>query len=392
MKRLMLVLTLAALAVGLVAFYHQAGVSTRGGEDTPVYSIRRHDPYGVAALAELLAQRGIDTRPLEKSSPELSDRGVLVQVLEGTTKDFAFYDTSDLLDWVSSGNTLIQFCRATTPEMKRLKIEPATRPSKLPDEIVDKYETTGGDPEATPAEVRLAHSVGPGSARTLLLWSPQVFAERKKDPHWTVLARLDGGDQIAAASYRLGSGKIILVGAPTPALNELIGQRDNLDFVLDLVGNGPVLIDEYSHGIARDPTVIAFLHDAGLLPAVIQIAFIAMLYVWSTTGHPPRAARGFDRRRSSAEQVHTLGFLYSRTLNPAAAAERVKAEVKRRLSNALGGDAPARIAALPPSTRMAYQQMLDDLNLPPEAMLLARLLSKSHQFTQEVERDRRALR
>ena len=43
----------------------------------------------------------------------------------------------------------------------------------------------------------------------------------------------------------------------------------------------------WSHGIGHEATIVNFLHDAGLLPVLIQLAFVASLYVWSTSGYRP---------------------------------------------------------------------------------------------------------
>src|SRR5512137_1546347 len=80
-KRSAILITVAALVLCVWAFYEVAYQASRGGESMPVYSTRRHDPYGTAALYELLRERGHPIRTLERSHLEPNDTGTLIQVL-----------------------------------------------------------------------------------------------------------------------------------------------------------------------------------------------------------------------------------------------------------------------------------------------------------------------
>jgi predicted Zn-ribbon and HTH transcriptional regulator len=276
---------------------------------------------------------------------------------------------------------------------------------------------------------------------------------------WHTLARLDGtapevlggSPEIVAGEYRIGQGKLIVVGSPTPILNGMLTQGGNLHFVLALISGNPVILDEWSHGIGHEATVIGFNRRVGLLPVLLQVLVIVILYAWSTSGFARQEDAPGQRQRSCIEQIETLGYLYSQSLDPEVTFERVYAEIQHRLAETLRCQ-PQEIAdslkLLDPSAKQKVEQLLERINrigrahgprcrtcgydltlnttgrcpecgsmvLPelqqrireaaavsvlPERTTrrrvridsdLAAILTQSHQLVQEVERDRRALR
>lgn len=367
-NKITLSVVLGLLIFGVWVFYQSAAVSSRSGDGSPLYSTRRYDPYGTAALKDLLAERGLAVRELERPNLEPSDRGVLVQVLPFRRGWFGLnmggIRPQQLVDWMTQGNTVIQFSRKPTELMTHFKIAATTQPSDTQTSEVQDFETQGKSPGETPAEIELApwSMTNATSGKSLMLWSPMLFAENK-DARWRVISRIKKtGDNIVAAEYRVGTGKLIVVGAPTPALNGLLGQHGNLDFVLAAVGNGPVIIDEWSHGIGHEATVIGFIRSAGLLPVLFQLVFLIALYVWSTYGiHRHDDVKG-TRRRSSVEQIETLGFLYGKSLGKDITFRRVYGEVQRRLAQALRcppAEISKHLASLKPDARQKVEQILE---------------------------------
>jgi len=366
----------AAVIVGIVVAYQSAAIGTRAGSGAPVYSARRHDPYGTAALQDLLAERGIPVRTLERPSLEPGDRGVLIQVLPRIHPGFEGQDlhlpARQITDWILQGNTVLQLTRAPTDLMTRFKITPTTQPADT--DKVEEFESAGGLPDQTPGFPYHAHwdsshgddpALHPIDGKRILLSSPMRFVPTT-NPAWTPLATLTlDHDAVVAGEYRAGKGRLILVGAPTPALNETLGEEANLDLILAIVGKGPVIIDEWSHGIGHEATVIGFLHDAGLVPVLFQLVFLAALYVWSTSGYRRQVPTPAPRRRSSIEQIETLGFLYSRALNPDVTYERINLEVQRRLAEGLRcqpREIKARLAGLTPALRGQIESLSARLN------------------------------
>ena len=111
-----------------------------------------------------------------------------------------------------------------------------------------------------------------------------IFAD-KQNPRWRPIAWLETDEgPVVAGEDRVGEGKLVIVGSTTPALNHSLGNVGNLEFLLTEIGNGPVIFDEWSHGIGRQATVMGFLRDVGLIPVLIQLAFVLLLYVRSTSG------------------------------------------------------------------------------------------------------------
>jgi len=377
-RRLTLGIVLILVVIGLTLFYQSAAISTRSGEDSPLYSIHRYDPYGTAAFKELLTERNIPVRALHRPSLEPTDHGVLIQVLPHYATHFTpathRTQTQRLIDWISQGNTIIQFTREPTDLVKHCKITLSKQPDAAFLSKLHDFETRGKPPAEAPATPHLANwnstadpqsSSSPPDTKRLLLTSPAIFAERQ-DPAWRPLARLrDQSTSIVAAEYRIGKGKLVLIGAPTPTLNGTISQEGNLDFLLSVVGNGPVIMDEWSHGIGHEATVIGFIRSAGLLPVVLQLAFLVLLYIWSTSGHARYDDNPRIRQRSSIEQIETLGYLYSQSLSRDLTFERVYAEVQRRLADALRCQ-PHQIRdhlkTLKPELRAKYDHLADRIN------------------------------
>src|SRR5690242_13272830 len=100
-----------ALLLAIAWFYESAAFNSRVGDDAPLYSARRHDAYGSAALVDLLKERGIPVRTLERPSLEPEDHGILIQVLpmDGSGSTRYRVPARQLADWISQGNTVIQF-------------------------------------------------------------------------------------------------------------------------------------------------------------------------------------------------------------------------------------------------------------------------------------------
>lgn len=457
-----LLIAVVAIALGVTLAYQSAVFSSRSGDDAPVYSARRHDPYGTAALMDLLVERGSTVRSLERPSLEADDHGVLIQVLpleQSRRSRGGFHlQTQQLADWIARGNTVVQLTRAPTDLMRHFKLTSTTQPSAKDVESIEDSEISGDMPAKVPGSVYLARIEVPQDEdeamallrdKRLTLRAPMEFAEQKQSK-LHALARLPTKHgAMVAAEFRVGQGNLVLIGAPTPALNGTLGDEANLDFLLALIGKQPVIFDEWSHGVGHEATIMGFIHDVGLLPVLVQIALIALLYVWSTSGHAQRDDDEVPRHRSSIEQIETLGFLYSRSLSKEVAYDRVKTEVRRRLCDALrckAEEVNARATQLRPETaakvaelfsrlqtvepvhrarclRCGYDLTLNRSGRCPECgeeitgelrariaeagsgskadpdqkrtrhdSVLADVLTLSHQLSQEIHRERRAIR
>ncbi len=312
-QRWTLGLTLAAIVIGTIAFYRSASFSARSGEDNPIYSSTRYDPYGTAALQELLARRGVRVRNLERPSLDAGDHGVLIEVLPDESSSLGseglHLKSSELAEWMAEGNTVIQLAREETDLMKRLGIKVDKAPELKQLQQLHEFEEKGKPPDDAPGSVATARLSLPGHAvraddsdgPEISLRIPMTFAD-KQNAAWRPIAWVESdAREVVAGEYRVGKGKLVVVGSTTPALNQSLGDVANLDFLLTEIGNGPVIFDEWSHGIGRQATVMGFLRDVGLLPVLIQLVFVMILYVWSTSGlqgNEEAPAPGSDRASS----------------------------------------------------------------------------------------------
>ncbi len=171
---------------------------------------------------------------------------------------------------------------------------------------------------------------------------PAIVIKAPNGPtQWQPLAMVDGSQEWVAAVRPFGKGRIIIVGSQTPILNHALDSRVNLEFILSLIAppdklsTTQVIFDEWSHGLGHEGTVIGFIHQIGLLPALFQLFFFVALYVWATSGFHPPDPRVIKRRRSATEQIDTLGYLYSQSMKTPVAFEKVHAEVRRRIATVL---------------------------------------------------------
>ncbi|MFP4055246.1 MAG: hypothetical protein ACLF0G_00075 [Candidatus Brocadiia bacterium] len=431
-RRLALAATVAVVVLVVWAFYRLAETASRGGQSNPLYSSLRYDPYGTAALRELLIERDVLFRTLERPHLEEDDRGTLIQVLPlrpgpslfgllgGGGPQAASPSAEELAEWVAEGNTVVQLTRDSTPLMARLQ-----RGLTL-EEVADLLARTheeGSDwrPAARELEEDQKKGLAPddlgwpllaaswtGAARDLLgdraaaarplkLRCPGEL-ESGQAGEWRPVAETAAG-RVVAAEIAHGEGRLIVVAAPTPALNHALGEGGNLDFLLALAGEGPVILDEWAHGIGHKGTVLGLIRRFGLLPVLGQVVLVLALYVWSTRGHPRPPSDQPLRRRSVVEQVQTLGFLYRRTLSPEETARRVRREALRRLADGLHcspEELEAGSAKLPPQEARQVAAVREALELRPRGRRaarwdarLARVLSLSHQFCEEKTHGRR---
>jgi hypothetical protein len=393
-RRILPTLTLVAIFVGVVAFYQSAAVRSRTGADAPLYSTRRYDPYGTAAIRDLLAERGIEVRTLERPNLHPDDHGVLIEVLDSRGERI---NARQLLEWISKGNTVVQFTRTYTGLMASLKIEATTQPFHTDFETIEAFEEAGVSPDKADFDAVSArvNSLPAGSAE-LTMWRPMKITPPTTNPFWKTLARTDDRwKTVVAGQFRIGKGKFILIGAPEPAINGMLESGNNLDFLLSLVGNGPVLLDEWSHGLGKEPTIMGLIHEVGLLPLLFQLGGVVLLYVWSTSGYLQRAHATIVRRRSSAEQIQTLGFLYDRSFNDETTRQRVAAEVRHRLSSALRcspDDLTAGLKTITNDIRQRMEKLLSQLDTLRDEKSCVQALTVSHELQREVLRERRAIR
>jgi len=348
-SRYTLLAALIMVAAGFWAFYRMSYWASRGGQSAPLYSARRYDPYGTAALGEFLAKRGLKVRTLERSRPDRLDQGVIIQVLPVESDRSGVFGpppqlhTQSLHDWIAQGHTVIQCTAQRTDLMEACGVPSGGGQTdvRLWQEI-EKQMSRGTPPNDLPGEVTRSHwlqrpvatpAQTPASLAPVVLRQPMTLPS-EPTRLWKPLAG-HGRHTVVIGAQRVGAGQLIVVASPTPLLNGSLDAGGNLAMILSLVNSGPVLIDEWSHGIGQSQTMIGIMKSLGVMPVVFQVVVVVGFYTWTTWGYRRTNAEQPLRKRSSVEQITTLGYLYSRSMPPAERTRRVEDEVLHRLATAI---------------------------------------------------------
>lgn len=374
-KTPLILATLAAMTLGTWAFYQMAYVASRGGETAPLYSTRRYDPYGSAALDQLLRERHIPVRELQRPRLQPTDRGTLIQILHDPPRKKSHDDDlaqrmplPALLDWIAAGNTLICCTRNDNELLTRLSLHlvPATDKPDAPAGDIESAQAAGLPPDQLVSPSRHARwSAGSSDDRVRFITLRQPLEiDIEKSPDWKPLASAD--HRVVAAERRYHAGRVIVIGAPTIALNHSLADADNLDVLLDLIGQGPVIFDDWSHGIGLTGSVIEILARFGLVPIILQCILLVVVYHWSTRGHRPAHADAPPRSRAAVEEIATLGRLYQQGLSPEQTAARVADIMLHRVAKHLRcapADVPQRLATRSAHAAGRWAAVARDLDL-----------------------------
>jgi hypothetical protein len=335
MKRTAVMLFVGGVGImTILSLYALARQASRGGESAPLYSSLRHDPYGTAALRDLLRERNVEVRLLRRSRPTPASDHTLIQVLPRIEDDTAIRpDPQALAEWIRSGNTVIQFTASPTPLMNECDV-PEWSSSTEEWQEFEEAMVRGAAPTTISWETTSATWTRDANSdtRTLRMHAPGRLPD--EGPRWTPLA--EDRSAIVAGSQRVGSGQLVVIASSTPILNSVLAEEDNLDIVLELIGSGPVWFDEWSHGIGHGGTMLGQLARLGLFPVMMQVIVVVALMVWRTSGSRRVEDQPAPRNRSTIEQVVTLGHLYGHTLELHAITQRTHHEVRRRFAAALG--------------------------------------------------------
>ncbi len=356
-----------------------AWTTSRGGGEVPLYSAYRFDPYGSAALQRFFQASGRKVTLLTRPILPQNAAGVLVNITppyeSGMLENYStgkHYDPR-LLRWVAAGNTLIDFTQNSTgltdhfnihvlglvsierskkhkgkntPKKKRGEHQRKRRHHRMRmPSIFPKWLTVmqkGDNPRKLHHWMRTmpwnyyptANADLTAARRNIELLAPAYLIIPKKQKQWRVLAKTKSGP--VAIERPLGKGRVILIGSPWPILNGGIGHAGNLDFLRALIGNQPVILDQWSLGIGHNYTILHILRRYGLLPALLELILLFLAYAFSYRGYPS-VKWGTSRvmARSSVEHIAMLGRLYESALSEPEICQRVNQEILRRMALAL---------------------------------------------------------
>jgi hypothetical protein len=200
-------------------------------------------------------------------------------------------------------------------------------------ELIERV--AGAVPEwipSTPGEGRLTIGTGTFAAPRFGVFEPGAG-----------LPLVVSGDRHLAVVFTVGEGRVILVSDTASIGNQGLGLFDNADFMVDQIGLGTVMFDEFRHGFTEQGSTglleaapASWSNTLRLLGAALIVALIAY---GRRFGPPEPQGRSFvPARRQLIDSVATS---LRRAGSPVAATEpirsRAKQEIRRRAM--LGPDA-----------------------------------------------------
>jgi hypothetical protein len=292
----------------------------RPGRDGPPLDPRSDGPLGTSALVALLGDLGADVE-LSVGLPGPNDEVALV--LRDRLDD---EQTQQLLVWVRLGGTLV----VTDPTQGRTP--PLVDPGLIPE--------TGAIAPGTctiPALAEVGAIDGGAAVRFDTLGADEICFGNGRDGAFVVI-------------QEVGAGDLVAVGGAAFLTNELLDERDNAVLAATLLAPA-------AHTAVRfvDPPIpagggsktLGDLVPGGVKRALIQLAVAFVLYaLWRAIrlGQPVAEEQPVDL--AGSELVGAVGRLLSRTHEPGAAAETLRAGLRRSLRARLGVPVDAEATAL----------------------------------------------
>jgi hypothetical protein len=136
---------------------------------------------------------------------------------------------------------------------------------------------------------------------------------------------------LGAASYaRVGHGGFLLLDSPEIAANDAVAERDNLRFLLNAIGNRPVIFDEYHHGHRDYPTLWSVLPTPTRL-GLVWLGLGGLLLAWSLSRRPAAPLAEKIPAHPRSEYVDALAGLLKKASAVALARRAMGARIRRRL-------------------------------------------------------------
>jgi hypothetical protein len=323
-------LVLALLVgVGAVLF----AITQSGPSDSPEHSSTSDGRNGTSALRQFAAALGRPSAAVEGEF-RLPARPGLLFVFSPTIP-YSAADVSELLRWVGIGGTLVYSAEQSDP---RLDAALGLRRSRRP---------ALGNAEAVGPMVR-----GVGALEGSRFSSPFVPA-----PDQVPILRSSAGDALAL-TYRLQSGRVVVLADPTLFTNEHIDKAENWRLAADIISwsprGAPAVFDEYHHGAVASGGGTAW----ALAPwgdALLWAAFVLFLgFALRGRGFGPRLPAVPEPDRPSSEYVAAVGRLLHRSRARELTTEVLLNATRRAVEERLGrGRAAVELAQVERETEFA---------------------------------------
>ena len=189
-----------------------------------------------------------------------------------------------------------------------------------------------------------------------------------------------------------GQGTLVAIGGAAFATNELLDERDNAVLAAALLapvaGTAVRFVDAPLPAGGGDKT-LADLVPAGVKRGLLQLAVAFVLYaLWRAIRLGRPVAEEQPVEVASSELVAAIGRLLSRTRAPGAAADTLRAELRRALRTRLGvpasADAVTLAGVVAARTGTAIDRVLEAVGERPvttdaELVAVARAVASIHQ-------------
>lgn len=288
------------------------------------YSTLRAEPDGTLAFFELAKARGRKCRRVKRSliglpkhatvfsiQPDVSG---LAQILRNAMLEpYDEKERKGIVQWVERGGHFVFL---------------SNRHVTLLEDWGAKVQATAsrtGAPRMDAVPVSLL-------PMTAGIKTPQVRTGSRltlTDPSWMPLYELpsesttsgpeapppgSGSGEIVAATRHYGEGRVTVLADPWPITNVGIAEPGNAEFLAALIeeGEGPVLFDEFRHGLRDDQSLPTYLRDKGLGLAIYQMLLVFALVCWASAARSgriraARPASGVESREFLSALAHIYG-------------------------------------------------------------------------------------
>ncbi len=319
LRRLLFALVMIALAGAVMFACERVG---ERGRFALSYSTFGAGPDGTRALLELARELGFDAQPFSHELSHLPARATLVAIGgcdQPLAREVSRPEREELLRWIEAGGLLIvagadDYLPAATG--LRMVLPATCEQSKplLPREALD-HATEDGYDLSLPFELAGQPAGPPLTYAAPLVLQRARSVEADEETEATVLIDSEYGP--VAMTTAVGRGRVVLLGSGRPFVNSALGSGGGAIFARLLKafgGKGAVLFDEYHLGMGERRSLVRYLRDLGLAPALVQLCLIALLFLWSRGQRlGPAVDELPSTPRVTQRYLHALGALYART-------------------------------------------------------------------------------
>jgi hypothetical protein len=268
--------------------------------------------FGTAALAELLENEGLTVERLRAPvTPDRLDAKTTLILVEVGVTGLAETEARAVEAFIAGGGWLF----LAGPE---------------PSGLIADIAPDDGPPQWEPDGVQLATSTLPGVG-DIPLNGGGSFSE--SDGAASFLEDEDG--VIVGITWDHGAGKVVWLADSTPLLNSGLAGGDSAGLIWSLIGERPVVFDEYRHGFGGD-TFWQLLPD-GWAAALILLMVAALAWMVSYSrrlGPPEETTRKLQPER--ALYVESVAAILGRTMNIEDSIKPIRARFRRLLSTRAG--------------------------------------------------------